>query len=322
MRIEQITGGGYTASINLSRGANCISLRNQTLGISLLREPDYSRELDNPYLYGMPVLFPVNRISGGKFEFDGRVYELPVNEEKTGCTLHGELHAMEFRMEEQNADSITCSYRSRGNYAYMPHDFSLRIQYSLSEKGMRQKTTVVNHSDCRMPLFLGFHTTFNLVFARNSKPENVRVHANVSQEIERNMSVYLPTGKIPEFDAVSQALDCGSLNPTVGAISRHYRAGGDKMGIFDPDSKLLLRYENDEKFGWRLIYNGDGTQYICLEPQTCMANCPNSPFDREFAGFSWLEPGEEREFTSCISCVPATEQDYFAYIKNGTEPKK
>lgn len=180
MRIEQITGGGYTASINLSRGANCISLRNQTLGISLLREPDYSRELDNPYLYGMPVLFPVNRISGGKFEFDGRVYELPVNEEKTGCTLHGELHAMEFRMEEQNADSITCSYRSRGNYAYMPHDFSLRIQYSLSEKGMRQKTTVVNHSDCRMPLFLGFHTTFNLVFARNSKPENVRVHANVS----------------------------------------------------------------------------------------------------------------------------------------------
>ena len=94
------------------------------------------------------------------------------------------------------------------------------------------------------------------------------------------------------------------------------------MGIFDPDSKLLLRYENDEKFGWRLIYNGDGTEYICLEPQTCMANCPNSPFDREFTGFSWLEPGEEREFTSCISCVPAAEQDYFAYIKNGTEPKK
>ena len=323
MKIEQIAGGGYTASIHLSRGANCISLRHETLGVSLLREPDYSRELDNPYLYGMPVLFPVNRISGGRFEFDGRVYELPINEEKTGCTLHGELHAMEFRVDEQNADSITCSYRSNGNYAYMPHDFSLRIQYSLSEKGMRQKTMVVNHSDCRMPLFLGFHTTFNLAFAKNGKPEHCLVFADIAQEIERNMTVYLPTGKVPEFDAVSRNLSRGALDPTVGAVSRHYRAaGGGEMGIFDPDAKLLLRYENDEKFGWRLIYNGDGTQYICLEPQTCMANCPNSPFDREFTGFSWLEPGEEREFISHISCTPATMQEYEEYIKNGTKPKK
>lgn len=323
MKIEQIAGGGYTASIHLSRGANCISLRHETLGVSLLREPDYSRELDNPYLYGMPVLFPVNRISGGRFEFDGRVYELPINEEKTGCTLHGELHAMEFRVDEQNADSITCSYRSNGDYAYMPHDFSLRIQYSLSAEGMHQKTTVINHSDCRMPLFLGFHTTFNLAFAKNGKPEHCLVFADIAQEIERNMTVYLPTGKVPEFDAVSRNLSRGALDPTVGAVSRHYRAaGGGKMGIFDPDAKLLLRYENDEKFGWRLIYNGDGTQYICLEPQTCMANCPNSPFDREFTGFSWLEPGEEREFISHISCTPATMQEYEEYIKNGTKPKK
>lgn len=322
MQIERITGGGYTASINLSRGANCISLRNESLGVSLLREPDFSRELDNPYLYGMPVLFPVNRISGGKFDFDGRLYELPVNEVKTGCCLHGELHALEFQVEDRTAEQISCVYRSYGNYAFMPHDFTLRIQYSLSDEGLCHKTTVINHSDSRMPLFLGYHTTFNLAFAQNGKPEHCRVFADISQEIERNMAVYLPTGKVPEFDEISRNLRDGVLNATIGAVSRHYRAGGGTMGIYDPEAKLLLKYENDEKFGWRLIYNGDGSEYICLEPQTCMANCPNSPFDRTFAGFTWLEPGEDREFVSHISCVPATKQDYETYIKNGTKPMK
>jgi hypothetical protein len=44
--------------------------------------------------------------------------------------------------------------------------------------------------------------------------------------------------------------------------------------------------------------------------------------DREFTGFSWLEPGDEREFISHISCTPATMQEYEEYIKNGTKPMK
>ena len=78
--IYKISCGDYTAEINLSRGANCISLRNRKYGAVILREPDYSKELDNPYLYGMPILYPVNRISGGKFEFEGREYVFPINE--------------------------------------------------------------------------------------------------------------------------------------------------------------------------------------------------------------------------------------------------
>ena len=63
--------GDFSAKINATLGANLISLRNDKLGVKILREPDYSVPLDNPYLYGAPLLFPVNRISGGKFTFDG-----------------------------------------------------------------------------------------------------------------------------------------------------------------------------------------------------------------------------------------------------------
>ena len=77
--IKEIRYKDYSAKINISRGANCIELKNSKYIASILRKPDYTKELDTPYLYGMPVLFPVNRISGGKFEFEKREYKV-VNE--------------------------------------------------------------------------------------------------------------------------------------------------------------------------------------------------------------------------------------------------
>ena len=69
--IEIIKSNNYIAQINVSRGANCISLRHEGYGAKILREPEYTR-LDNPYLYGMPILYPNNRISGGRFSFENR----------------------------------------------------------------------------------------------------------------------------------------------------------------------------------------------------------------------------------------------------------
>ena len=60
--IVKIKNGYWHAEVDLAHGANCISLRNEKYSASLLREPPQTEELDNPYLYGMPILFPVNRI--------------------------------------------------------------------------------------------------------------------------------------------------------------------------------------------------------------------------------------------------------------------
>ena len=69
-KLINLSGGGYSAVINLNRGANCISLRHES-GAVILREPEDPDVLDNPYLYGMPILFPVNRIDNGCFTVAG-----------------------------------------------------------------------------------------------------------------------------------------------------------------------------------------------------------------------------------------------------------
>ena len=103
------------------------------------------------------------------------------------------------------------------------------------------------------------------------------------------------------FDFTSTALSRGEFDPFMEPTSRHYRSGASgRMGIYDETNDLTLVYENDEKNGFRLIYNGNADKYICLEPQNCLANCANSPFSREETGFDYIEPGKSKEYVSKI----------------------
>ncbi|MBQ9116954.1 MAG: aldose 1-epimerase [Clostridia bacterium] len=303
MKTVSIIGGGYTAVINADRGANCISLRNDRYRASLLREPDYGDEKANPYLYGMPILFPVNRISGGKFDFEGRTYVFPINEPSTDCALHGELHRAPFSVIEQTENSVTLRYTATESSPYLsfPHSFSVTIRYSLSEGGLTHSTALTNHSKLNMPYFLGFHTTFNLPFSELSEKRDLRARVGLSLEYERNMKNYLPTGVCPSPDRVTEQLSSGKFVPCGEHISRHYKADASGiMSITDVKNGISLIYESCAELGYRLIYNGDGTEYICMEPQTCIANCQNSPFPREEVGFSYLAPGETKVFYSRI----------------------
>ncbi len=296
-----ITLGSWSGVISLDRGACCESLRNTRYGARILREPPESGELDNPYLYGMPILFPVNRIEGGRFGFEGREYVFPINEPQAGCHLHGELHKAPFELIEHNESSAVCRYRAeKGEYLGFPHAFEIIQRYELMQDGFYHTVTVTNLSEENMPVFLGFHTTFNTLFTSESRPEDIYAYADISEEYERYMEInYLPTGVKPDFDEVSASLSDGTYKPFEGKTSRHYRGQG-KMSLTDVGRGLRMVYENDEKYGFRLIYNGGDEGYICLEPQTCLANCQNSPFSREEGGFDYIEAGKCKVYRSRI----------------------
>ena len=89
--------------------------------------------------------------------------------------------------------------------------------------------------------------------------------------------------------------------PFEAIISRQYLAkDGGMVALRDEKCKLSVVYEMDEKFGFRLLYNGNADEYICIEPQTCMANAPNAPFEREYAGFDFIKPHEKKTYYTRI----------------------
>lgn len=296
MKICEITSEEYSAQINLSLGANCISLRNKTYHAKILREPDYHIPLDNPYLYGMPILFPVNRISGGKFIFENREYCFPVNELKTGCHLHGMLNQTEFHVIDQKKDWIICNYHASKTHPYLGymHEFEIQMQYRVSEHGLEQNVQIKNESDQNMPIMIGFHTTFSLPFMQNQNFEEIRIYAAVSEEIERNMQNYLPTGNIDFSNEIMKQLQTGTLLPFKQKISSHYKSKNDgKMCIWDQKNKIGILYENSLNMKFRLIYNGSADEYICMEPQNCMVDCMNmKKMDEKYRGVSYVKPGE------------------------------
>lgn len=298
MEIKRISNGVYTAEVNLSRGANCISLKHKKSSALILREPPKNYELDNPYLYGMPILFPVNRIEGAEFEFEGRRYVFPLNEPRTNCHLHGMLHEAQFELTRLTDTSIEASYvAGHGEYIGFPHKFEIRIKYEISDAGFEKTVTVINDSDENMPCLLGFHTTFNARPFGNDVKTQVAV--DIEREYERNMQNYLPTGVCPEPDEVTKALKKGEFDPLSKPISRHYLAGGN-MQMRIASEKFTMLYENSANMPFRLIYNGNADEFICLEPQTSLANSPSSPFTREDAGFTYIAPHSKKVFTSKI----------------------
>ncbi len=52
---------------------------------------DESELLSHPQYYGVPLIFPPNRTAHGKFCFQGRIYQLPINDPAHDFNVHGFL---------------------------------------------------------------------------------------------------------------------------------------------------------------------------------------------------------------------------------------
>ena len=72
------------------------------------------------------------------------------------------------------------------------------------------------------------------------------------------------------------------------------------MTLTDRSCRLRVVYRPDRKLAYRLIFNGDASDYICLEPQSWLTNSPNSPLGRAATGFLALRPGETVSYQSEI----------------------
>lgn len=71
------------------------------------------------------------------------------------------------------------------------------------------------------------------------------------------------------------------------------------MSITDQTTGISVIYKNCSDLAYRLIYCED-SNFICMEPQTCIANCPNAPFPREKVGFVYVEQGQKKTYWSEI----------------------
>ena len=305
----EFSKGEYTALLIPEMGANLVRLANTRLGAEILRTPgpgEIETFRSRPQVFGLPILFPPNRIADGRYVFEGRTYQYPITIERERNYHHGVLKSEAFLVskarETDREVMIECRYYANaGNdavYRDFPHEFKCKITYRLTAEGLEQEVVFFNRSETRMPLGVGFHTPLTIPFAGGIDADYV-MRLAVGEEVEldgRN----LPTGRrLPlsaQFSKLRseglQVIGCGPIEagftlreidvdgkPFRGALVEHLRTGARTC------------YEVDEQTTyWTLWNNGGQVPYCCPEPQSWATDAPNLP-DRERWGFRSIPPG-------------------------------
>jgi aldose 1-epimerase len=312
-----LQAGPYEAAVLPGIGGNLIAFRDTEKQYQFLHEPA-AEEMEafkaKPVIHGIPVLFPPNRYEDGKFPWNGKVYEFPVNEPETGNHLHGFLHYIPWTVEHFGADEtesrVTLVQRvSEGHpvYKYFPHSFTIKLRYTLSESGLLQHVIVRNDGQDSMPCLLAFHTAVNAPFAPNSTAADYRLKLTIGQRWELNERM-LPTKRYQPLKKEEELMKSAGIFPFFEAMDNHYtsepQGGRNRMELTDTRNRVTLVYDAGTAYKHWMIWNNNATEgFFCPEPQINLVNAPNVPLPAEQIGLISLEPGEIWEETSRLYCI-------------------
>ena len=97
-----------------------------------------------------------NRIAGGAYEFDGVAEQLPLTEPSAGNAIHGLTRWESWTVVDRTGASATFRYVLHPQPGY-PHTLDCRLEYTLSDAGLRVHTAVTNAGDGPAPYGTGAH---------------------------------------------------------------------------------------------------------------------------------------------------------------------
>ena len=299
----------YEAVVLPGVGGHVVALRDVVRGLSFLREPlapgeeDLSHYRAHPIPYGIPLLFPPNRISDGTFSCLGETYRFPINEPALHNHLHGFFAATPWEVVAQEADGTSARVLVRRRlragdevYRIFPHRLTLELAYLLSADGLGVEVRVQNDGDQPMPFMLGFHTALRIPFSSESTAHDCVLYANIGAQWELT-DRKVPSGRHTPRDAMAEAIAQGRGDPYAHPIDALFstspRGGPNECRVRDSRLGVDLVYHTDEKFRTWMLWNGDAQSgFFCPEPMTCLVNAPNLDLPWAVSGMATLAPGE------------------------------
>ena len=195
LEIKIITYGGRISSLKAPDREGV--LKDIVLGFDSLE--DYTNE--NPYFGAIIGRFG-NRIAGGKFSLDGRLYELATNNEENH--LHGGKKGFDkviWNAEENQSsrNSLKLSYLSKHMEEGYPGNLKVSVTYILEE----DNTLEVYYeavTDQKTILNLTQHSYFNLSgnFSEDIHDHEVRINANEFLPVNGSL---IPTGELRKVES-------------------------------------------------------------------------------------------------------------------------
>ncbi|PQZ95753.1 aldose epimerase [Arthrobacter sp. MYb227] len=277
-------------------------------GVGLVQ--DYPAELPEPMSAGAVLVPWPNRVAGARWELEGVLQRLPVNEPARGHAIHGLLRNSRYTLAERTENTIVLSATLRAQAGY-PFDLSTRVEYELVADGLRVRHMLENIGARRAPVAVGTHPYLRV---GDVPAAELTLLINADSHLVLD-EVLIPTGEVAPVVGTNLDYRAGAV---LGEIALddvwtdvvREPDGGSVHYLQAPDgSRVELRM--DAAFGFIQVYTTDHfpgprgvVSAVALEPMTAPANAFNSG-----NGLHWIGPGESWSIEWGIGYRPSAEQD-------------
>ena len=242
-----------------------------------------------------------NRIRQGRYEWEGKVLQLAVNEHALGNASHGTARWQSWTLAERTEATATWTLRLHPAPGY-PFILDLRIDYSLAPDGLTVTTSATNVGPGPAPYAYGAHPYVMATPGHLVDEDSITVPAATSLQTDATL---VPWSTAPvagtELDLQDSRIGALQINTTFTDLRRD-EDGRARTVLRSGDGTRTVTMWQDESFPYVLVFTGDTVgggrerASVAMEPMTCAANAFSTGKD-----VVRLEPGESFTGTWGIS---------------------
>jgi len=235
------------------------------------------------------LLFPFpNRVREGRYRWEGRDYQLSVNDEQTGNALHGFGcdKPMEVVGVEAGAEGarITCAYVYNGQLEGYPFPFRMEAVYQIANPGKAEITLQAhNTGKAIIPFGMGWHPYFKLSDLVDEMAMQLPPCDMIG--VDQMMA---PTGKRYEYTTFTQLRRIGA-EVLDNCFALRLQEGRAEIMLRGEKGELRYWQEAGQgKFGYLQLFTPFHRRSLALEAMTCNIDAFNNG-----DGLIQLAPGEK-----------------------------
>ena len=285
------TGEYFSVIPEFGANLNELVLRNRNENLEIIR--GYKSREEFLRLEGfknvLMVPFP-NRIENGEYEFQGRKYKLPINEENNRNSLHGFVYSRQFdlveRMITDNFGAIGLKLFYDRLYTGYPFAFRLLVRFILWKSSSLEVIFVITNVDkVEIPMGVGWHPIFEL----GDRIDRFQLKLPVKKMFVLSDRM-IPNGKTVDYEYANKPLLIGNRNfDSVFLVDNS--SSRVTTEIFDVERKVTIEVwqeVGEKKFNFLQVYTPPDRRGIAIEPMSCNINAFNNK-----EGLIVMKPGEE-----------------------------
>jgi aldose 1-epimerase len=238
------------------------------------------------------VLLPwPNRLEDGAYDFDGKHYQLPIDEIETSNAIHGLVRWRAWEVTEESANRVVMRHTLHGEPGY-PFSLALSIEYTLQGTGLSVRTTATNISSSRCPFGVGAHPYLR---GGHASVDLFTLQAPAGSFLNSDARG-LPASKysvvVTEYDFRQPRLLGATVLDHAFCDLEREDDGRAHIVISDQENRNAVRLWMDESYPYVMLFSGDTLpdsprRSLAVEPMTCAPNA-----FRSGEGLIVLEPGQ------------------------------